>query len=46
MNNVIKVKYKLHRFVNLAFYFVFFLIGFLIGGGSLEKVIHIFTSIF
>lgn len=46
MNSIFKIKGKLHRFINFAFYFVFFAIGFIMGGGSLEKVVSIFNSIF
>lgn len=33
MNTVLKTKYKLHKFINIAFYLIFFAIGFLIGSG-------------
>ena len=42
---MLKIKYKLHRFINIIFYFVVFAIGFLLGGGNFEKVIDIFKSI-
>lgn len=46
MNQVFRLKGKLHRFINMTFYFVFFIIGFLLGGGSLEKVSSIFSNFF
>lgn len=45
MNNIFRLKYKMHRFINILFYFLFFAAGFLIGGGTLEKVINIFNNI-
>ena len=38
MKNIFKFKRKLHYFINCLFYILFFSIGFLIGGGSLEKI--------
>lgn len=40
-----RLKYKLHKFINIAFYFMFFAIGFILGGGNLEKIIDMFKSI-
>lgn len=40
-----KAKYKLHRLINMAFYFIFFLVGFLLGGGRIEKVFDMFRFI-
>lgn len=37
---MLKLKYKAHKFINLIFYLLFFLMGYFIGGGSLEKVIQ------
>ena len=42
---MLKAKYKMHRLVNLAFYFLVFLVGFLLGGGKIEKVFDIFKYI-
>ena len=42
---MLKIKYKLHHLVNIGFYFVIFALGFLLGGGNLEKVINMFKSI-
>ena len=42
---MLKAKYKLHKFINIAFYFIVFAIGFLLGGGNIEKVIDIFKSV-
>lgn len=33
-----KLKYKMHKIVNLIFYFIVFLIGFLLGGGHFEEI--------
>ena len=44
MNSVFKLKYKMHRFINILFYFLFFAAGFLLGGGTFEKVIDIFNN--
>ena len=46
MNQVMRVKRKIHYLVNLAFYLLFFIIGFLVGGGKIEKISDIFSSIF
>lgn len=43
MNEIFKVKRKLHFFINYAFYFLFFAAGFLLGGGSLEKILDFFN---
>lgn len=42
---MLKAKYKMHRLVNLAFYFLVFLAGFLLGGGKFEKVFDMFKYI-
>ena len=44
MNSVFKLKYKMHKFINILFYFLFFAAGFLLGGGTFEKVIDIFNN--
>lgn len=41
---ILKLKYKLHKFINIAFYFLFFAIGFILGGGNIEKIIYIFNN--
>lgn len=41
---MLKAKYKMHRLVNLAFYFIVFATGFLLGGGKIEKVFDMFKS--
>ena len=42
-----KLKYKMHRFVNLIFYFIVFVFGFIcgIGGGKIEEIKEIFIHI-
>lgn len=47
---MLKLKYKMHRFVNLIFYFILWISGFLVGYGmkeviTYEKVKDIFTNI-
>lgn len=46
MNQIFRLKGKLHKLINLAFYFVFFAIGFLMGGGKIEKISSIFSNLF
>lgn len=43
MNNIFKIKYKLHHLINVAFYLLFFIAGFLIGGGKIEKISDMFN---
>lgn len=48
---MLKVKYKMHRLVNLIFYFVIWLSGFLVGFGmkgvfSYENIKEVFSSFF
>lgn len=43
---MLKTKYKIHRLVNIAFYFIIFLLGFLIGGGKIEEVFKNFSILF
>ena len=42
-----KLKYKMHRLVNLIFYFIIFFTGFIcgIGGGKIEQIKEIFNNI-
>lgn len=42
---MLKAKYKMHRLVNIVFYFIVFAIGFLLGGGKFEKIIDMFKYI-
>ena len=42
---MLKAKYKMHKLVNIIFYFLIFLIGFLLGGGKFEKVFDLFKYI-
>jgi len=43
---MLKMKYKAHRFINMFFYFLVFLIGFLLGGGRIENIKDYFSFIF
>lgn len=42
---MLKAKYKMHRLVNIVFYFIVFAIGFLLGGGNFEKIFDMFKYI-
>lgn len=46
MNQVLRAKRKIHYLINMAFYLLFFVAGFLIGGGKIEKISDIFNAIF
>lgn len=46
MNQIFKVKRKLHYLINCLFYLLFFAVGFLLGGGKIEKISDIFSNIF
>ena len=43
---IFSLKRKAHRFVNMAFYFIFFIIGFIVGGGNIEKISSIINYFF
>ena len=47
MKTIFKLKYKLHRFINIAFYLIFFILGYLLGQGGVtfEKIINWFNNI-
>jgi hypothetical protein len=44
MNQMFRLKSKLHRLINMAFYIVFFIAGFIAGGGSFEKISTIISN--
>lgn len=44
MRSLFRLKYKLHRLLNMLFYLIFFAIGFMLGGGNIEKIIDIFNN--
>ena len=46
MHEMFKVKRKLHYLINLAFYLLFFIAGFLTGGGKIEKISDIISNFF
>ncbi len=46
MKNLFRLKGKLHYLLNCAFYLIFFIIGFLLGGGKIEKISDIFNNFF
>lgn len=43
---MLKAKYKLHHLINISFYFITFLLGFLLGGGKFEEVFKNFNFLF
>lgn len=48
---MLKIKYKMHKFVSLIFYFIVWFSGFLVGYGvkgvlTYEKIKEIFSSLF
>ncbi len=48
MKNFFRMKYKMHRLINILFYLIAFGLGFLLGGGLLdhEKITNFFNNIF
>ena len=46
MKQVLRLKRKIYYFINAAFYIGFFVIGFLLGGGSFEKIKDFIPNIF
>ena len=42
-----KLKFKMHKLVNIIFYFIIFVIGFLfgIGGKYIEEIFDLFNSL-
>ncbi len=43
---MLKIKYKMHKIVNLIFYFIIFFLGYFIGGGKCENIKEIFSKLF
>lgn len=43
--NFFQMKRQAHRIVNILFYFGAFAIGFILGGGTIEKISNIFNNI-
>ena len=41
-----KLKYKMHKLVNTIFNLIIFSIGFILGGGNIEKIKEYFDIIF
>lgn len=41
-----RLKYKMHRLVNLIFYFIVFALGFILGGGNIESIKETFINWF
>lgn len=38
MKNIFRLKGKLYHLINLLFYSITFILGYLIGGGKIEKI--------
>lgn len=45
MKQLFKLKYKLHKFVNIIFYLLIFLLGY-VGGANSEKIFDIINDFF
>lgn len=43
--NLFRAKNKAHKLINTIFYFIIFMLGFILGGGNIEKIISLFNSI-
>lgn len=43
MNSVLRLRGKLFHLINLLFYGITFFIGYLVGGGKIEKISDIFN---
>lgn len=41
---MLKAKYKIHKLVNILFYFIIFACGFILGGGKIENIKEIFIN--
>ena len=44
--DMLKIKYKMHKIVNLIFYFIIFALGYFLGGGKCENIKEIFSKLF
>lgn len=46
MKSIFKLKFKLHKLINIIFYLLFFVLGFILGrGGNVEKIIDSINNI-
>ena len=44
---ILSIKYKIHKFINLAFYFIFFIAGYLIGNKfDISNIKEVFIKFF
>lgn len=43
---MLRVKYKMHKFINLIFYFIVFVLGYMLGGGHIENIKEVFVGWF
>lgn len=46
MKQLFRFKAKIYYFVSCAFYLLFFIVGFFVGGGSIEKMANIISNMF
>ncbi len=46
MNSFFRLKRMTHMLINRFFYFLAFTLGFVLGGGTIEKITGLFSSIF
>lgn len=40
-SSIFRLKFKLHRLLNVLFYLFFFALGFIVGGGNLSNIKNI-----
>lgn len=46
MKSILRTKSLLHRFINYLFYFIVFILGYILGGGNIEKISDFFSIIY
>ena len=46
MHQIFKLKRKIFYLINMAFYLIFFIMGYFVGGGNFEKIKDIIPNIF
>lgn len=42
---MLRIKNKMHKLVNLIFYFIVFALGFILGGGKFENIKEVFNVV-
>lgn len=43
---MLRLKYKMHKIINLLFYLIMFMLGFILGGGKIENIKEIINNWF